>query len=604
MSTFRKTRSGGFATGNTVTGSSNSKTKNNTTKSIPGEEEFLRMIELAEYEINVDPYRGIRSLIAYHQKIEHDASPHSPMDLDTETVSGASNSPTENGGDVAAQQYAEENLGWWYYSCTMRPESHHPSTPTLMESQNTQTSFNDSSDAGEIISVADDSIEEQPQPQRAQSTNTAGFTCPTVLKWMSCAQQRNEKRAAKRKRKRSVDSNTVEPCLCGRRYSDDAEKECVCDYNPFCIKTLGGAMDDTLEQLVNERTVTSETPPPCESPVGTEDDVIVLDDATTPMDISYNSGSNDNAIDFFKPRTLELLKKVRKWTIVDETSIRLYLQKILLDLTKVLSIDKGIEHIRNLQETLVFTNPVLPNDTSGRTATVQDSHDLRLSMPPGIENLGATCYLNTQLQCLAQNLVFVDGIMSWRPSTDGNDDRMTSVLTLFQDLLLHMTSGPHSTVNTLEFSNALGLDHFEQQDPNEFSRLFFEQVHISFQGSDSNKNLADLLPRLFQGEIVYEITCLVCGTKSKRTEEFMDLNLPIVKRKRANLGAQRTIDSFQSKFDTDVQYCLSEYCSDEMLDGENQYYCTKCKGKCDAKRAVSFQMLPPVLNVQVRPHFS
>ena len=114
MSTFRKTRSGGFATGNTVTGSSNSKTKNNTTKSIPGEEEFLRMIELAEYEINVDPYRGIRSLIAYHQKIEHDASPYSPMDLDTETLSGTSNSPIENGGDVSAQQYAEENLGWWY----------------------------------------------------------------------------------------------------------------------------------------------------------------------------------------------------------------------------------------------------------------------------------------------------------------------------------------------------------------------------------------------------------------------------------------------------------------------------------------------------------
>ena len=80
----------------------------------------------------------------------------------------------------------------------------------------------------------------------------------------------------------------------------------------------------------------------------------------------------------------------------------------------------------------------------------------------------------------------------------------------------------------------------------------------------------------------------------------MDLNLPIVRRQPIDLGVQKKVDSVQSKFDTDVQHCLNEYCGDEMLDGENQYHCIHCKDKCDAKRAVSFQTLPPVLNVQVR----
>lgn len=48
------------------------------------------------------------------------------------------------------------------------------------------------------------------------------------------------------------------------------------------------------------------------------------------------------------------------------------------------------------------------------SAKGQQGRKLQLSVPPGIENLGATCYLNTQLQCLTQNRVFVQGIMSCR----------------------------------------------------------------------------------------------------------------------------------------------------------------------------------------------
>ena len=583
MSTTRKTRNGAFSSGSSI-----SKKKNCCNKVAPGEEEFLKMIELAKYEINIDPYRGIQHLISQHHKLNDQASPNSPLELDA--ISCTKNTPLKNEGEKDNQQSndvtVEENIGWWRCNCSIRNDSH--SAPTTKDLQNTQTSIESSDTAGEIRSGTD-SIEERVQ-------SIVGCTCPTLLKWMSNARQRKESRAVKRKRKRCINSNILESGYCfGRRYSDDEDKECVCDYNPFCLWTLGGAMDDMLEQWVNERMVTAEIQ---SSDIGS-DDVIVIDDAVTVEEVSSDSLDGDVS-DTFKPRTLELLKEVRKSTDVEETSIRFYLSKILPGLTEVLTIDEGIAHIRNLQESLAFTNPVPSHEYLGKTTNTDVCDEIRFSMPPGIENLGATCYLNTQLQCLAQNLVFVDGIMSWRPSTDGENDRMTSVLALFQDLLLRMTSGPHSIVNTKEFSNSLELDHFEQQDPNEFSRLFFDRMHMSFQDGDNNKNLADLLPRLFQGVIAYEITCLSCGTKSKRTEEFMDLNLPIVQRKIAALGAQSNTDFFQTKLDTDVQHCLNEYCSDEMLDGENQYHCANCKAKCDANRALSFQKLPPVLNVQVR----
>lgn len=581
MSTTRKTRSGVFSAGSSI-----SRKKSCGNKVAPGEEEFLKMIELATYEINVDPYRGIRPLISQHNNLKNHASPNNPIELDALSDTSTKNTSIKSEVEEADQQNKEVNveeiIGWWRSNCSIRHDLRNASCTT--DPQNTQTST-DSSDAGEVISVAD-SIEERLQ-------SIVGCTCPTLLKWMSCARQRKVARAGKRKRKRSTNSNALESQnFFGRRYSEDEDKECICDYNPFCVATLGGAMDDMLEQWVNERTVTAET----QSSDMDTGDVIVLDDAIAGEELSSDS-SDGAAFEFYKPKTLELLKEVRKSTIVDEASIRSYLRKILPGLTEVLSIDEGIARIRHWQESLVFTNPVPSHDE--KTTDTEVGHEIKFSTPPGIENLGATCYLNTQLQCLAQNLVFVDGIMSWRPSTDGEDDRMTSVLALFQDLLLRMTSGPHSIVNTKDFSNALELDHFEQQDPNEFSRLFFDRMHMSFQDGDNNKNLADLLPRLFQGVIAYEITCLVCGTKSKRTEEFMDLNLPIVQRNSAALLVQKKVDSFQTKVDTDVQHCLNEYCSDEMLDGENQYHCTNCKDKCDAKRALSFQKLPPVLNVQV-----
>ena len=92
-----------------------------------------------------------------------------------------------------------------------------------------------------------------------------------------------------------------------------------------------------------------------------------------------------------------------------------------------------------------------------------------ISMPPGLRNLGATCYLNSQLQCLAQNLGFVHGLFTWRQVGAGN--RMSQVLTHMQSILARMKYGPQSVICTNEFATALSLENDEMQDPNEVSFL-------------------------------------------------------------------------------------------------------------------------------------
>jgi ubiquitin C-terminal hydrolase len=579
--------------------SSSSKTasKKFNKKTVPGEAEFLHLIELAEYEVNVDPYRGIQYLVEHHPGTRKEKAMGDEIDFveektsDLEVIADIADFSTDNGNDDNnnVAKSVSESIGWWRENCALRRDD----TPNLNTEPTSSPAVDSSSGAVEIQTTWNSSED--------HVRFVTGSSCPTLVCWTSRSMQDQQKKRFKRKRKSASDStSSLACCFLGRRRYGNINKRCACDFNPFCLGTLGGAMDDILENWAIERTATQQK---CND---RDDSIIVIDeydsctsDSTTK---NFTPVRNEFAANMYSPRTSEGLNEVRKYDTVDSDEIRSYLLKILRDCTTVMAIDEGLDRLRQLHQSLIFLNPALSfEDAIVATDKKGEERNIRLSTPPGIENLGATCYLNTQLQCLAQNRVFVDGIISWRPSTDvGDSDRMSSVLTLFQDLLLRMNAGPLSIINTLEFSNALGLDHFEQQDPNEFSRLLFDRIHDSFQASSNNKSLSDLLPRLFQGVMVYETTCLECGTKSRRTEEFMDLNLPIVRPKYVDSESQQIFHKFFPNADTEVQYCLNHYCTVETLDGDNQYLCNSCACKRDAKRELAFQTLPHVLNVQVR----
>jgi ubiquitin carboxyl-terminal hydrolase 48 len=294
----------------------------------------------------------------------------------------------------------------------------------------------------------------------------------------------------------------------------------------------------------------------------------------------------------YAPSTTDELKRLRRSLDVDASKIRSYVYRTLrIDHSTRgdgLTVDKYMETLRQWHRSLLFVNPAdeehqVPSDR------------ITLSVPPGIQNLGATCYLNTQLQCLAQNTAFLNGIFSWRIVNSNHS--MNSVMTKMQLLLGQMVLGGHSKLSTLDFSNALGLEHDEQQDPNEFARLLFERMDESFQQCDNGGDLANLLQRIFHGLTTYETICMTCGNSSERSEGFMDLNLPIMKRPKEKNSTIK--DAFGKGVDTDVQYCLDQYTCAELLEGDNQYFCSTCKCKQDAKRVMKLTELPPVLNVQL-----
>ncbi|KAL3942888.1 MAG: hypothetical protein SGBAC_003011 [Bacillariaceae sp.] len=498
--------------------------------------------------------------------------------------------------------------------------------------------------------------------------------CPSMKAWTRKLHESNKKRGKGRKRANLSSPSQLDDLFAVGTRPRHKSYRCQCDFNPLCLASVGGVMNDILlerskDYLVEEigggtSTKKPENYEPEPMQVDAEihrkplhdklkadnDDGTSRVSATSVLELLDTSSSEtkeaDDVFTFMevdpnmkrntvklKPLcqngqnvggdpgdvfTMELpsldedeirysqatttkIQVLRKLFTLEACRIERYVSTCLTEHDDTShemkrhedhNVEKCLCTIVAWERALRFVSPLRQSKVENLSGLVN------LSVPPGIENLGATCYLNTQLQCLAQNLVFLNGIFSWRAGSSTHS--MNSVMSKMQSLLAKMVVGGECKLSTLDFSNALGLQHNEQQDPNEFARLLFERMEESFQQCDNEGDLKNLLRRIFQGTTTYETICMTCEQSSQRSENFMDLNLPIVRREKTKGKEMKINDYFDGKMvDTDVQYCLNEYLCAELLDGDNQYFCSKCSGKQDAKRVLKLTSLPPVLNVQL-----
>ncbi|KAK3608096.1 hypothetical protein CHS0354_004752 [Potamilus streckersoni] len=201
----------------------------------------------------------------------------------------------------------------------------------------------------------------------------------------------------------------------------------------------------------------------------------------------------------------------------------------------------------------------------------------------GLKNLGATCYVNTFLQLWFHNHNVRKAIYQWRDpdfkKISSEEWSPNTICDHLQVIFAMLELSERRYIDPSGFINYLGLDAGQQQDAQEFSKLFLSLLEESLERNAVSTG-TNIVPYQFQGKYAYVTRCSKCNNMSDYVSQFYELDLSI--------RGHKTLED-----------AINGFLEEEKLEGDNQYMCTVCQSKQNATRTIQLKLLPPVLNLQL-----
>ena len=206
-----------------------------------------------------------------------------------------------------------------------------------------------------------------------------------------------------------------------------------------------------------------------------------------------------------------------------------------------------------------------------------DARELSIEPAPyaGLENQGATCYMNVMLQSLFHIPAFRR--LVYNMPTTGTEDPSKSIPLNLQRLFCRMQVSDQPC-STEALTRSFGWDTYDtimQHDIQEFSRVLLDNLETKLKGTDLENSISNI----FRGKTRSYVRCTNVDFESSRIETFYDLSMVV-----------QDCQTLEQSFDKFVEQ--------EKLEGANQYE-TEKYGKQDAIMGIEFVELPSVLQLHL-----